>query len=69
VLTIFNKVFKIATRTTGNLLVLGIISGVSIFAASLLKATGEKFVDTITEDISSLRSDDSLPIPDIKKVA
>ncbi len=51
-----NKLLGAASRSVVNTLFLGAVAAVSIFMVYTLKATGEKMLSTLTEDISNIRN-------------
>ena len=46
-----------ASRTIINIFVLGLIAAGTIFTASLLKASGEKMIGSLTADVNAIRKE------------
>lgn len=62
-----NKLVGVLARTTSNIFMLGLISGAALFISHLLTASGEKFMESLGDDVESLRGGTELS--EIRRVA
>lgn len=50
-----NKIIGTASRTVANVFVLGIVAAASIFAIYTLKASGERLIGSLMNDVKSIQ--------------
>ncbi len=55
-----NKLVSTASRTILNIFVLGLISAGTIFAVYTLKATGERTISSLADDICSIHKQEKI---------